>query len=115
MKLCLCIQCNEVFSLSHDYHECKGGHCGGQYIDHLNAKVWGDPTKMFVLGFANSSVVHALKKQINDGDLPPTMYYGGKMTPPGREFDAFIIPNAADSIERVLEKFPAIVVKPEDI
>jgi len=108
MKLLTCIKCNEVFGLSHTYRECVGGHGGGQYIDNLNAKVWGDPARIFVLGFANSSFVSALRDQIDHGDQPADFYYAGKMTPRGREFTAFVIPAAADSVERVLEKFAPI-------
>lgn len=105
MKLLFCSKCNQVFSLAHEYTECKGNHCGGQYIDNINAKVWGDPASSFVLGFANSSIVDALRSQLHKGDLPADFYYAGKMTPRGREFTAFVIPNAADSVERVLDKF----------
>lgn len=110
MKLLLCVKCNDTFSLGFKYKECSCGLCGGQYIDNLNAKVWGDPEKSFVLGFANSTFTLALRDQLHRGDLPPTLYYGGQLTPPGREFTAFVIPNAAASVERVIDKFDPIVV-----
>jgi hypothetical protein len=97
-----------VFNLSHTYKECNGGHGGGQYVDNLNAKVWGDPAQIFVLGFANSSFISALRDQLNKGDKEADFFYAGKMTPKGREFTAFIIPEAADSVERTLEKFEPI-------
>lgn len=111
MKLLCCGRCNEVFNLSFDYRECKGGHGGGQYIDRLNAKVWGDPTRIFVLGFANTSFIAALRDQLNSGDRPADFYYAGKMTPKGREFTAFVIPEAADSVIRVLDRFEPVEVQ----
>ena len=105
MKLFCCVKCNEVFNLSFDYKECEGGHGGGQYVDRVNAKVWGDLTYIFVLGFANSSFVSAMRNQLEHGDQPADFYYAGKMTPKGREFTAFVIPEAADSVERVPDRF----------
>jgi len=111
MKLLCCVKCNDVFSLWYDYRECKGGHGGGQYIDSLNAKIWGDEKEVFVLGFANSSFESALGQQYREGDSTEMMPYAGKMTPKGRDFTAFIIPEAADSIERVKERFDPVIVK----
>jgi hypothetical protein len=108
MKLFCCATCNEIFNLSFDYKECQGGHGGGQYVDRVNAKVWGDLTKIFVLGFANTSFVGALRDQLSYGDQAADFYYAGKMTPKGREFTAFVIPEAADSVERVLDRFDPI-------
>lgn len=108
MKLLCCVKCNEVFNLSFDYRECSGNHGGGQYVDRLNAKVWGDLTNIFVLGFANTSFVSAMHNQLEHGDRPADFYYAGKMTPKGREFTAFVIPEAADSVVRVLERFEPI-------
>jgi hypothetical protein len=109
MKLLLCAKCQQVFNLAFDYKECKGQHCGGQYIDNLNAKVWGDLTNAFVLGFANSSLTGALRDQLNIGDQAPSYLPGYGLTPKGREFTAFVIPDAAKSVERVLERFEPIV------
>jgi hypothetical protein len=108
MKLICCVKCNQVFNLSFDYKECDGGHGGGQYIDNLNAKVWGDLTNIFVLGFANTSLASALRNQLEHGDQAPDFYYAGKMTPKGREFTAFVIPEAADSVERVRDRFEPV-------
>lgn len=113
MKLICCAKCNQVFNLSFQYAECKGGHGGGQYVDHVNAKVWGDLTNIFVLGFANSSFVGALRDQLNNGDRQEKMFYAGGMTPKGREFTAFVIPEAAESVIRVPNRFEPIEVKPE--
>ena len=101
MKLMLCITCNQVFNLSPDrYRECDGGHCGGEYVDSINAEVWGDPKKTFVLGFGNGTVVEALRDQLAHGDRPPCHMPGYGVTSPGREFDAFIIPESAKSVKR---------------
>jgi hypothetical protein len=108
MKLLCCAKCNQVFNLSFEYTECKGGHGGGQYIDRLNAQVWGDLANIFVLGFANTSLTSALRDQLNSGDQPADFYYAGKMMPKGREFTAFVIPEAADSVIRVPNRFDPI-------
>jgi len=108
MKLFCCGKCNQIFNLSFTYRECEGQHGGGQYIDRLNAKVWGDPTRIFVLGFANTSFIGALRDQLNSGDRPADFYYAGRMTPKGREFTAFVIPEAADSVIRVLDRFDPV-------
>ena len=104
MKLLLCVTCNEVFNLSHTYKECSGGHGGGRYINDLDANIWGPSDKIFCLGFANSTLVDALRAQINKGDSTEMMSYGGKLTPKGRRFEAFIIPDAADSVVRMKDK-----------
>lgn len=111
MKLICCATCNEVFNLSYSYKECEGGHGGGQYVDSLNAKVWGDLTQIFVLGFANSSLVSALRNQVQHGDLPADFGYGGKIVSKGRDFTAFVIPKSAPSIERVTQRFDPIPVE----
>lgn len=104
MKLLLCVTCSQIFNLSHKYAECNGGHGGGLYVDEVNAKIWGDREKIFVLGFANGSIVSALRDQINEGDLDEKMRYAGRMETVGRDFTAFIIPESAGSIERVDER-----------
>ncbi len=111
MKLLCCTICSQVFSLSYTYTECKGGHCGGQYLNNIAAKVWGEKGDMFVLGFANSSLTTALRAQLYEGDSKELMPYAGSMTPKGREFTAFIIPEAADSVMRVAERFDPIPVR----
>ena len=99
MKLLLCTQCNEVFSLSGTYRECAGGHAGGRYIDQLNAHYWGEKNRVFVLGFANNEFVKALREQINEGDLPPRHIFGYGKVSPGREFLSFVIPESASSVK----------------
>jgi len=113
MKLLCCAKCNQVFNLSFNYKECEGGHGGGQYVDSLNAKVWGDITNIFVLGFANTSFTGALRAQLNFGDSKDRFFYGGSQTPRGREFTAFVIPEAADSVTRVMDRFDPIEANPD--
>ena len=108
MKILCCGKCNQLFNLSFEYQECHGGHGGGQYIDHVNAKIWGDPTQIFILGFANTSFINALRDQINLGDRTDSFNYGGTIATKGREFTAFVIPDSADSITRVPDKFDPI-------
>ena len=109
MKILLCSTCNQLFNLSKDYAECKGGHGGGQYIGNLNAKVWGPKDKVFLLGFANSTLVSALRAQIAEGDQRPEYMPGYGMTPKGREFTAFVMPDAAESVTWVDDRFDPIV------
>lgn len=109
MKLLLCVTCNQVFNLNQDYAECRGGHGGGQYIGNLNAKVWGPKDKVFLLGFANSTLAAALRDQIRVGDRTPEYLPGYGMTPKGREFTAFVIPDAAESVAWVDDRFEPIV------
>jgi hypothetical protein len=110
MKLILCSPCNQIFNLSHTYTECKGAHGGGQYVDDINAKVWGPREKIFVLGFANGSLVEALRAQLDTGDSTEKMPYAGRMETKGRDFTAFIIPESASSVERVDERFEPVIV-----
>lgn len=104
MKLFLCVTCNQVFNLSREYKECRGQHGGGVYTDNVNARVWGEIDKVFVLGFDNSTLAQALREQIQYGDLAPVPMRGYGVVSPGREFDAFIIPDSASSVERTEHK-----------
>ncbi len=108
MKLICCVTCNQTFSLSRTYQECKGEHGGGQYVDNLNAKVWGPREKIFVLGFANSTFIGALRDQLHYGDQPQKYITGYGVTSPGREFTAFVIPDMAASVDRTEERFAPI-------
>ena len=54
--------------------------------------------------------MNAIRKQYREGDSTEMMPYAGKMTPKGRDFTAFVIPEAADSINRVNERFEPIKV-----
>lgn len=99
MKLLCCARCSEVFSLSLDKEkECSGGHGGGKYISHLDVRIWGSRSVIFLLGFANSSFSAALAAQRYHGDSLELMNYSGGSTPKGRDFTAFVIPYAARSV-----------------
>ncbi len=104
MKLLFCAKCEEIQKLWFEYKECKCGQCGGQYTDNLNAKIWGNPETTFVLGFANRSFIQALRDQMIIGDSEIKMNYAGEVTTKGRDFTAFVIPNAARSVKRFLTK-----------
>ena len=86
MKLIYCPECGDVVCLTSDPRSCQCGNCWGQYTDAVNAMV---SENAVVLGFANSSFTNALKN-------PPTDPNG-----PGKEFDAFIIPNGCATVKRV--------------
>lgn len=104
MKLLCCVQCNEIFSLGHKYRQCAGGHGGGQYVGDLNARFWGARRDIVPIGFANYSFSEAARAQYQVGDLAKTFSYGGEMVSPGREFKAFIMPDATPSIIRYESK-----------
>jgi hypothetical protein len=110
MKLFFCLNCNQIFNLSHTYKECDGGHGGGQYVNNIDAKIWGDTKTVQVLGFANTTFGDAVRAQLKEGDSKSMMRYAGGLTPKGRDFVAFVIPDAAASIERVAERFDPIEV-----
>lgn len=99
MKLLLCTKCSDVVALrtSHE-RKCECGLSGGKYIDELNAEYWGPS---YLLGFANSSLIDALRAQMREGDLNETMggFYGKEKK--GRDFTAFVIPESASSIKKV--------------
>ena len=99
VKLILCLTCNDIFNLkTHKYQRCTCGHSGGVYVNEIHAKVHGTREKTVVLGFANGTLANAIRQQIDQGDLPATMPYCGKMVSPGRDFTAFVIPEGADSV-----------------
>lgn len=109
MKLLCCVSCNQVFSLAYEYQECRGGHGGGQYIDNVNARIWGPGNRIFILGFANSTFISALRAQLEQGDSTEMFDYAGEYTPKGRDFTAFVIPDAASSVVREDTRFDPIV------
>lgn len=75
MKLIFCKRCEDVIKCTNKCRTCQCGASGGQYLDDLNAVYWG---KAVPLGFANSSLVYALRNQPQRGD--------------GCRFEAFVIP-----------------------
>lgn len=85
MKLLLCTQCGDVFKLGLTPRDCGCGACGGTYAhDGLNATYWGDCVP---IGFANSSLVKALKNRPREGR--------------GECFEAFVIPSKCPTMEKI--------------
>jgi hypothetical protein len=101
MKLLLCTKCGDVFKLTAEtLRSCRCGTCSGKVKrNDIDVFVHGPRDSTFVLGFANTSLIAALMAQRHEGDLPKTMRYGGRFVSPGREFDAFVIPAGAESVE----------------
>lgn len=91
MKLLLCHKCNDVFSLKMTTRTCDCGRLSGLYVDELNAKVYGTEGEYTVIGFANSTLINAIKQQLEHGDQDGFF---------GRRFEAFIIPEKAESVKR---------------
>ena len=90
MKLMVCFACNDVLALRMEPRTCACGRTSGRYVDGLNAVIYGDADGHLALGFANSSFRRAIGEQREHGDLPCSGRFGGH--PPGREFEAFILP-----------------------
>ena len=82
MKLILCPHCQDVRKLSYEmvYCQCKKSH--GRYVDGLNAEI---NEIAIPLGFANSSLVMALKNR-------PEKHWG-------KEFTAFVIQDVCPTIK----------------
>ena len=102
MKLLLCVSCSDVFSLStKGIKTCSCGKTSGEYVNHLDAVVTGQKNKFVVLGFANDSLVDAIRDQFKYGDGSVKMDYGHEIVTKGREFFAFIIPDCASTVKRI--------------
>jgi len=80
MKLILCTACYDVFKLSQkEQRQCVCGLCTGFYHENgINAEYRGDSA--IPIGFANSSLMQAIKNQPQDGR--------------GEKFTAFVIPKS---------------------
>lgn len=76
MKLLLCLECNDIFSLDLKMKKCSCGKTKGKYIDHLNAIYEGDGA--IPIGISNASLREAILNQPDEGM--------------GEEFTAFTIP-----------------------
>lgn len=88
MKLLLCPSCQDVRKLLKSRTTCQCGSSWGQYTDGLNATIGG---KAIPLGFANSTLVTALRNRPESGD--------------GSRFTAFVIPKCVPTIrEEALER-----------
>jgi len=98
MKLIFCNECKDVVQLRYNIRYCECGESGGHYVDDLNAKIWGPCIK---IGFANGSFGDALYWQKTQGDSDKMMPYGYGYVTKGRPFDAFLIPESAETMIRV--------------
>ncbi|WP_096187064.1 hypothetical protein [Evansella halocellulosilytica] len=76
MKLLLCLECNDIFSLDLKMKKCSCAKTKGRYIDNLNAIYEGDSA--MPIGFSNPSLKEAILNQPDKGM--------------GKEFTAFTIP-----------------------
>lgn len=87
MKLIICKKCSSVISLALRRDKlCDCNESGGRYDDDVNATIWGP---CFPLGFANRSLVSAIKHHVADDGMGNYV------------FEAFTIPLSAASISRV--------------
>lgn len=87
MKLLYCPKCSDVVKLGHNSpRTCVCRASGGRYVDNLNAEIWGEAIP---LGFANSSLMMALRAQPESGL--------------GKEFTAFVIPRVCPTIKKLDE------------
>lgn len=106
MKLLLCVACSDIVKLDvKKFKHCSCGTSGGVYNDEINTTVWGPKDKTFVIGFANGSLISALREQITYGDSKETMAYGLETVTKGRDFRAFIIPTSASSVTRYYDRW----------
>jgi len=95
MKLLLCVECSDIFSLRHDERRCLCGKSHGRYVDDLNAEIGGPSMP---IGFSNQSFIAAIQMQrIEDkheiGREPGCCK--------GVDFKAFMIPATATSVKRI--------------
>ncbi len=95
MKLLLCLDCSDIFSLTRREKKCNCGNTSGQYIDRVNAEISGN---CIPIGFSNKSFKMALLIQAQQNAL-----YDKNMdiALAGERFEAFIIPHNAKSIKRI--------------
>lgn len=102
MKLIFCKECRDVVALKENIDRtCECGKSGGRYVDDLNAEIWGPCLK---LGFSNHSFSAAIIAQRLSGDSTEKMAYGTGYVTKGRDFEAFIIPESAETMVRVDQK-----------
>lgn len=96
MKLLFCTNCHDLFRLDKKLRVCNCGRCYGRYVDNVNVEV---SEEGIVVGFDNYSFVEALKKHKKQPNgIPVNGYY---FTHKGFDFNAFIIPEGAQSVKRV--------------
>ena len=100
MKLLLCLKCSDVVKLRKSVPYCECGKSSGRYLDDINAEYRGDDAML--LGFANGSLIEAIREQQRKGDSELTFEHGVYAgQPEGRKFTAFVIPESATSIRKL--------------
>lgn len=85
MKLLLCQDCGDVFSLTKVKRSCQCGETSGRYIDNLNAEYSGDAA--IPLGFHNTFFLNAIHNQPESGL--------------GKNFEAFVIPKECPTYKKI--------------
>jgi hypothetical protein len=100
MKLFLCNQCGEVFSLGFRLRTCVGGDGGGVYLNGVRAAVWGPRETTFVLALGNETLEQALRDQVTRGDTRRKIILAYGIEPAGRSLDAWLIPEASQAVMR---------------
>jgi len=96
MKLLICLECGDIFSLNRKLKICSCGKTQGQYIDNLNVEIKGNCK---AIGFANDSFKKAYQLQKIEDDAQTTI--NKPVCCEGKNFEAFFIPESATSIKRV--------------
>lgn len=94
MKLIYCLECKAIINLRQEEKKCVCGKSGGQYVDNINAEIYGPCVP---LGFANDSFSRAYQIQKEKNKKG-----GGGW---GSIFEAFWIPENTKSIRRIDEEY----------
>lgn len=84
MKLLLCRSCQDIFRLVEEERTCRCGSTKGAYTGNVQARYSGPHA--VPIGFANESLVRAIKNQPESGM--------------GERFEAFVIPSNCPSFTR---------------
>lgn len=96
MKLLMCMDCMDIFNLTHTEKNCGCGKTKGRYVDNLNAEYSGNAQP---IGFANGSfrTAYFIQKVENERNEKKPKNECCK----GVEFTAFFIPDAATSLTKI--------------
>lgn len=101
MKLFLCNECGEVFSLGFQRRTCVGGHGGGVCLSNgVTAVVWGPRDTTFVLALGNTTLEQALREQALHGDTRKKVRLAYGVEPAGRPLDTWLVPEASQAVMR---------------
>jgi hypothetical protein len=100
MKLLMCLDCGDIFNLTYKDKSCGCGKTHGRYIDSLNAEYSGHAQ---AIGFNNKSfkIAYQLQKIEDKHQKKPTCCEGVT-------FEAFFIPEAATSLNKIELLTPSI-------